>query len=239
MLLKGVKINIARLEEPLLLISDEDILLFQQLMKPILDFQLVECHFALSTKKSISLIRDIWLAMYKDRDKLFINSEHAMLYPIRLLLFELVSEEEYFKRLAKKSRDDECLSLLYAIIYLQFVLQWLEERFRGNKQICTYMKVLFPTTEDDKEDDYLTISREKTVAQALIVKAIRFEVQNNMQEFSSLLFQTYNSIEYLHEKMKNKNDIGTRVLPSMRNVADILNTFYSQRYTTNKADFTG
>lgn len=195
MLLNRVKINLNQLEGPLLLVSDEDILLFEQLIQPIVEFKLVECQLALSTRKSISTIRDIWLALYKDSEKIFINTEQAMLYPIRLVLFELVSTEEYFKRLAEKSRGDECLSLLYAIIYLQFVMQWLNEKFQGQQQICDSMKVVFaPTDERRPEDDHLTISKDKKLAQAVITKAIRFEVQNNQQEFSSLLFQTYSLI---------------------------------------------
>lgn len=235
MLLNRVTINLNDLEEPLLLISNEDVLLFQQLMQPVIEFKLVECQLALSTRKSISTIRDIWLALYKDSQTIVINNEQAMLYPIRLLLFELVSKEEYFKREAEKSRGDECLSLLYAIIYMQFVMQWIKEKFQGQQQICDSMKVVFaPTYEQRPEDNHLTISKEKKLAQAVIVKSIRFEVQNNQQEFSSLLFQTYNLIEYLHEKACCKSEVNTRKLPSMRNVAELLNTFYSKRYMANK-----
>ena len=72
--------------KPLLLVSEEDELLFQQLIQPTIEQELIQCQLALSTRKSISLIKDIWLAMYRDREKLYINSGHAMLYPIRLLL---------------------------------------------------------------------------------------------------------------------------------------------------------
>ncbi|MFJ7737859.1 hypothetical protein ACIQ2D_16215 [Lysinibacillus sp. NPDC097287] len=236
MLLHKDKVNLKQLEEPLLIISDEDILLFQQLMFPVLKFELVECKLALSTRKSISLIRDIWLALFKGSDTLIINSEQAMLYPIRLVLFEFVSKEEYFKHLAEKARGDKCLSLLYAIIYIQFVLQWLKEKFQGNGQICESSKMLLPQAGGNKkEDNYLTISREITVAQAIIVKSIRFEVQNNRQEFSSLLFQTYNLIEYLHEEASCKS-ADTRTLPSMRHVAEDLDTFYKKRYVANKTN---
>lgn len=235
MLLNRVDINLNYLEEPLLLISDEDVFLFQQLIQPVIEFKLVECQLALSTRKSVSTIRDIWLALYKDNQKIYVNTEQAMLYPIRLILFELVSKEEYFKRLAEKSRGDECLSLLYAIIYLQFVMQWLNERFRGQQQICDSMKVVFvPTDEQQPEDNHLTISKEKKLAQALIVKSIRFEVQKNQQEFSSLLFQTYNLIEYLHGKASGESELNTRTLPSMCDVAELLNTYYSKRYMANE-----
>lgn len=235
MLLNRVDINLNHLEKPLLLISEEDVLLFQQLIQPVIEFKLVECELALSTRNSISLIRDIWLALYKDSQKIFINSEQAMLYPIRLILFELVSKDEYFKRLAQKSRGDERLSLQYAIIYLQFMLQWVNEKFQDRQQIYDSARVVFlPTDAQRPEDTHLTISKEKKLAQAVIVKAIRFEVQNNQQEFSSLLFQTYNLIEYLHDKASCENEVNTRTLPSMRNVAETLNTFYSKRYIANK-----
>ncbi|MFJ7950045.1 hypothetical protein ACIQZG_00795 [Lysinibacillus sp. NPDC096418] len=237
MFVNRININLKQLEEPLLIINDQDVLLFQQLIQPVVEFKLVECRLALSSRKSISLVRDIWLSLYKDSDKLIINSEHAMLYPIRLILFELVLKGDHFKRLADKSRGDECLSLLYAIIYMQFVIKWLKEKFQDNEQICDSMKILFPAEENYRgEDNHLTISREKTIAQALIVKSIRLEVQNNPQEFSSLLFQTYNLIEYLHEEASIKSGVKTTALPSMRNVAEVLNTFYEKRYVTNKIE---
>lgn len=64
-------------------------------------------------------------------------------------------------------------------------------------------------------------------------------MQNNRQEFTSLLFQTYNFVIYLHEKVSAKESKNRTTLPSMCNVAETLNLFYSQRYTTDKADFSG
>jgi len=135
MIVNGIEIDIANLEKPLLLVSEEEELLFQRLLQPTIEHQLIQCQLALSTRKSISLVKDIWLAMYRDRENLYINSGHAMLYPIRLILFELVTQAKYFQRLAKKSRGDECLSFMYAVILLQFVLQWLKERFRDNQEV--------------------------------------------------------------------------------------------------------
>ncbi|WP_036130390.1 hypothetical protein [Lysinibacillus sphaericus] len=236
MLVNGIEIDLFDLEKPLLLVSKEDELLFNQLIKPTLEQGLIQCQLALSTRKSISLVRDIWLAMYKDLEKLFINSGHAMLYPIRLILFELVTQEEHFKRLAAKSRENECLSLIYAVIFLQFVMQWLKERFSDNQAVYDALKFLYRTTDDNADDDQTSITREQAVAQAIAVKSIRLEVQNNNQEFASLLFQTYNFVNYLHEKVDAKE---MTTLPSMRNVAETLNLFYSNRYTNNKAGFTG
>ena len=96
MIVNGIEIDLANLEKPLLLVSEEDELLFQQLIQPTIEQELIQCQLALSTRKSISLVKDIWLAMYRDREKLYINSGHAMLYPIRLILFELVTQAEYF-----------------------------------------------------------------------------------------------------------------------------------------------
>lgn len=101
MIVNGIKLDLANLEKPLLLVSEEDEHLFQRLIQPTIEKELIQCQLALSTRKSISLVKDIWLAMYRDREKLYINSGHAMLYPIRLILFELVTQAESFQRLAK------------------------------------------------------------------------------------------------------------------------------------------
>lgn len=238
MLINGIEIDLSKLEKPLLLVSEDEELLFRQLIQPILQHELVQCHLALSTKKSISLVKDFWLAMYKDREKLYINSEHALQYPIRLIIFELVTQADYFKRLSKKSFGDECLALIYAIVLLQFVLQWIKERFSENKEVYEALKLLYRTTEDNG-DDQTSPSREQSIGQAIAVKAIRSEVRENSQEFASLLYQTYNFLHYLHDIEKEKEGIETTRLPSMRNVEDTLNRFYNKRYTTNKASFTG
>jgi len=102
MLINGTEIDLANLEKPLLLINEDEEILFQRLMLPTLQYELIQCQLALSTRKSISLVRDFWLALYKDREQLYINSGHAMLYPIRLILYELVTKTEHFKRLSKK-----------------------------------------------------------------------------------------------------------------------------------------
>ncbi|MEY9975388.1 hypothetical protein [Lysinibacillus sp. RC79] len=238
MLINGIEIDLAKLEKPLLLVSEDEELLFRQLIQPTLEHELIQCQLALSTRKSISLVRDFWLAMYKDREKLYINSGHALLYPIRFIIFELVTQADYFKRLSKKSFGDESLSLIYAVVLLQFVLRWIKERFSDNKEVYEALKLLYRTT-DDHVDDQTSPSREQSIGQAIAVKAIRSEVRENAQEFASLLYQTHNFLHYLHDIEKEKEEKETTKLPSMRNVEDTLNQFYNKRYTTNKATFTG
>lgn len=238
MLINGIEIDLAKLEKPLLLVNEGEELLFLQLIQPTLEHELIQCQLALSTRKTISLVRDFWLAMYKDREKLYINSGHALLYPIRLIIFELVTQDDYFKRLSKKSFGDERLSLIYAVVFLQFVLQWIEERFSENMEVYEALK-LFYRTSDDNVDDQTSPSREQSIGQAIAVKAIRSEVRENSQEFASLLYQTYNCLLYLHDIEKEKEEKETTRLPSMRNVEDTLNRFYKKRYTTNKATIIG
>lgn len=233
MLINGIEIDLLKLEKPLLLVSEDEELLFQQLIQQTLKYELIQCQFAVSTRKAISLVKDFWLAMYKDREKLYIDSEHALLYPIRLIIFELVTQAEYFKRLSKKTFGDECLSLIYAIVLVQFVLQWLKERFSDNKEVYEALKLLYRTT-DDNVDDQSSPSREQSIGQAIAVKAIRFEVRENPQEFASLLYQTYNFLHHLHDIEQKE----TTNLPSMRNVEDTLNRFYNNRYSANKTTFT-
>jgi len=238
MIVNGIEIDLANLEKPLLLVSEEDELLFLQLIQPTIEQELIQCQLALSTRKSISLVKDIWLAMYRDREKLYVNSGHAMLYPIRLILFELVTQAEYFQRLAKKSRGDECLSLIYAVILLQFVLQWLKDRFSGNKEVYGALKRLYRVSDDELSKEPSCETREQKIAQAIAVKAIRFEVRENNQEFASLLYQSYNLIVFLHSKEK-EGDVEESILPSLRHLAEPLNLFYQERYTTNNPSFTG
>jgi len=239
MFINGTEIDLTNLEKPLLLVNEDEELLFQRLIQPTLEYELIQCQLALSTRKSISLVKDFWLALYKGREKLYINSGHAMLYPIRLILFELVTQAEHFKRLAKKSLGDECLSFIYAVVLLQFILQWLKDRFQNNNEVYEAMKLLYRATDDYLDDEQVPISREHLIAQAIAVKAIRYEVKENAQEFASLLYQTYNFLNHLHDKVKEKEEDETNSLPSMRNVADILNLFYSERYTTDNPSFTG
>lgn len=238
MLINGIEIDLAKLEKPLLLVSESEELLFRQLIQETLEHELTQCQLALSTKKSISLVRDFWFAMYKDREKLYINSGHALLYPIRLIIFEVVTQDDSFKRLSKKSFGDECLSLIYAIVLLQFVLLWIKERFSDNKEVYESLKFLYRTT-DDNLDDQSSPSREQLIGQAIAVKAIRSEVLENAQEFASLLYQTYNFLHYLHDSEKDKEQKDTTRQPSMKDVEETLNRFYETRYTTNKATFTG
>ncbi|MGE7950041.1 hypothetical protein [Lysinibacillus sp. NPDC093688] len=238
MLINGIEIDLAKLEKPLLLVSEDEEFLFLQLIQPTLEHELIQYQLALSTRKSISLVRDFWSALYKGQEKLYINSGHALLYPIRLIIFELVTQAEYFKRLSKKSFGDECLSLIYAIVLVQFVLRWIKERFSDNKEVNEALKLLYRTT-DDTVDDQTSPSREQSIGQAIAVKAIRFEVRENSQEFASLLYQTYNFLHYLHDIEKEKEQKETTKLSSVRNVEDILNRFYNKRYTTNNATFTG
>ncbi|MGE8035169.1 hypothetical protein [Lysinibacillus sp. NPDC093692] len=233
MLINGIEIDLAKLEKPLLLVSEDEELLFLWLIQPTLEHELIQCELALATRKSISLVRDFWLALYKGGEKLYINSEHALLYPIRLIIFELVTQAEYFKHLSKKSIGDESLSLIYAIILVQFVLRWIKERFSNNKEVYETLKLLYRTTDENAEDQ-LSPSREQSIGQAIAVKAIRFEVRENSQEFASLLYQTYNFLHYLHEEQKE-----TTKLSAIRNMEEILNRFYNNRYTTNKETFTG
>ncbi|MGE7113638.1 hypothetical protein [Lysinibacillus sp. NPDC047702] len=239
MFINGTEIDLTNLEKPLLLVNEDEELLFQRLIQPTLEYELIQCQLALSTRKSISLVKDFWLALYKGREKLYINSGHAMLYPIRLILFELVTQAEHFKRLAKKSLGDECLSLIYAVVLLQFTLQWLKDRFQNNNEVYEAMKLLYRATDDYLDEEQVPISREHLIAQAIAVKAIRYEVKENAQEFASLLYQTYNFLNHLHDKVKEKEGDETNSLPSMRDVADILNLFYSERYTTDNPSFTG
>lgn len=238
MIVNGIEIDIANLEKPLLLVSEEEELLFQRLLQPTIEHQLIQCQLALSTRKSISLVKDIWLAMYRDRENLYINSGHAMLYPIRLILFELVTQAKYFQRLAKKSRGDECLSFMYAVILLQFVLQWLKERFRDNQEVYSTLRLLYRVSDDEVRQEPCFETREQKVAQAVAVKAIRFEVREHTQEFTSLLSQSYKLIAFLHSKLHDEDGEAT-ILPSLRNIAETVNQFYKERYTTNNPSFTG
>lgn len=239
MFINGTELDLTNLEKPLLLVNEDEELLFQRLIQPTLEYELIQCQLALSTRKSISLVKDFWLVLYKGREKLYINSGHAMLYPIRLILFELATQAEHFKRLAKKSLGDECLSFIYAVVLLQFILQWLKDRFKNNNEVYEAMKLLYRATDDYLDDEQVPISREHLIAQAIAVKAIRYEVKENAQEFASLLYQTYNFLNHLHDKVKEREEDETNSLPSMRNVADILNLFYSERYTTDNPSFTG
>ncbi|MFJ8516323.1 hypothetical protein [Lysinibacillus xylanilyticus] len=235
MLINGIEIDLAKLEKPLLLVKEDEELLFRQLIQSTLEHELIQCQLALSTRKTISLVKDFWLAMYKDREKLYINSEHALLYPIRLIIFELVTQDDYFKRLSKKSFGDEWLSLIYAVVLLQFVLQWIKERFSDNQEVYEALILLY-INSDDNVDDQTSPSREQSIGQAIAVKAIRSEVRENSQEFASLLYQTYNFLHYLHDIEEEKE---TNKLPSIKNVDDTLNRFYKKRYTTNKSTTTG
>ncbi|WP_427108307.1 hypothetical protein [Lysinibacillus xylanilyticus] len=216
MLINGIEIDLAKLEKPLLLVKEDEELLFRQLIQSTLEHEPIQCQLALSTRKTISLVRDFWLAMYKDREKLYINSEHALLYPIRLIIFELVTQDDYFKRLSKKSFGDEWLSLIYAVVLLQFVLQWIKERFSDNQEVYEALKLLY-INSDDNVDDQTSPSREQSIGQAIAVKAIRSEVRENSQEFASLLYQAYNFLHYLHDIEEEKE---TNKLPSIKNVDD-------------------
>jgi len=225
MLINGIEIDLAKLEKPLLLVKEDEELLFRQLIKSTLEHELIQCQLALSTRKTISLVKDFWLAMYKDREKLYIDSEHALLHPIRLIIFELVTQDDYFKRLSKKSFGDEWLSLIYAVVLLQFVLQWIKERFSDNQEVYEALILLY-INSDDNVDDQTSPSREQSIGQAIAVKAIRSEVRENSQEFASLLYQTYNFLHYLHDIEEEKE---TNKLPSIKNVDDTLNRFYKKR----------
>ncbi|MGE7912813.1 hypothetical protein [Lysinibacillus xylanilyticus] len=239
MLINGIEIDLSNLEKPLLLVSEDEELLFQRLIQSTLEQGSIQCQLALSTRKSISIVRDFWLAMYKDQEKLYINSGHALLYPIRLIIFELVTQVEYFKRLSKKAFEDEWLSLIYAVVLLQFVLKWIKERFSDNKEVYEALKVLYRATDEYVDDDQTSPSRERSIGQAIAVKAIRFEVRENSEEFASLLNQTYNFVNYLYDKENETDEKETTKLPSMLNEEETLNLFYSKRYTTIKATFTG
>jgi len=238
-LINGNDIDLSNLEKPLLLVSEDEELLFQRLIQSTLEQGSIQCQLALSTRKSISIVRDFWLAMYKDQEKLYINSGHALLYPIRLIIFEHVTQAEYFKHLSKKAFEDEWLSLIYAVVLLQFILQWIKERLSDNKEVYEALKVLYRATDDNVDDDQTSPSRERSIGQAIAVKAIRFEVRENSEEFASLLNQTYNFVNYLYDKENETDEKETTKLPSMRNEEETLNLFYSKRYTTNKATFTG
>lgn len=54
MLINGTEINLANLEKPLLLMNEDEELLFQRLILPTIQYELIQCQLALSTRKSIS-----------------------------------------------------------------------------------------------------------------------------------------------------------------------------------------
>jgi len=45
-------------------------------------------------------------------------------------------------------------------------------------------------------------------------------------------------IAFLHSKLHDEDGEAT-ILPSLRNIAETLNQFYKERYTTNNPSFTG
>ena len=81
------------------------------------------------------------------------------------------------------------------MILLQFVLQWLKDRFSGNQEVYGALKRLYRVSDDELSTDP-PVKQENKIAQAIAVKAIRFEVRENNQEFASLLYQSYNLIVF-------------------------------------------
>ncbi|GLC88492.1 hypothetical protein [Lysinibacillus piscis] len=192
MSINDIEISLTNLEKPLLLISEEDEQLFQTLLQEVLTYKQWPL-LALSTKASTSLVKDIWCALY--RENVFINNEYAMFYPIRFILFELVMQEESIRHLAKKSLDHEYLSFIYAVIYTQLILHWLKERLSMDREVYEAVKLLYYSVEKENDEESEELSREFTIAQAIAVKAIRVEVQQNVRQFANQMRHAYELVQ--------------------------------------------
>lgn len=225
--------NIDKIDYGLIIMKQSEADTFAYYFEKALSSDLSKLEKTFSSLHTVSIVRDFWLVLYKGREKLVYNDEMAMIHPIRNILLQDVMADQHFKKLETVTYQDACKSLICAIIVTQFVLAWTQDTLRKDGEAHdNFIRVSnihvdeFQRHLAERSHDLTPLPRDILLAQTSVVKLLRSEYTHNPHEFSSVLFQAYNGINYIGiESIFEDNQ--QEVLAGLR---EVLKAFYDKRY---------
>lgn len=115
---------------------------FKKLFEQIVDYnQTLKERFG-GNHQSIMIIRDIWFLLLHEKAMEQNLKVKCKRYPMCYLYVMILLASEDVKAILYRTRNDEQLSLLYAIIYIEYFDEWLKQKVSASQLLTYYLRMI-------------------------------------------------------------------------------------------------
>ena len=115
---------------------------FKKLFEQIVDHnQTLKERFG-GNHQSIIIIRDIWFLLLHEKAMEQNVEVKCKRYPICYLYVRTLLASEDVKAILHRTRNDEQLSLLYAIIYIEYFNEWLKQKVSTSQLLKYHLRII-------------------------------------------------------------------------------------------------
>ena len=207
---------------------------FKTLFEQILQYnQTLKAKFK-EDHQSIIVIRDIWFLLFHEKAIEKRNEMACKCYPLRYLYITILLASEDFKAVQQKTRNDEQLALLFAIIYIEHFNKWLKLKVSASELLTYHLRIINSFYQEMmlNFDQYLTsplvIPRHVVFSEISFANEIKYVSLTKYCELKMWLHDAFRSIKKIENVISCKNHILKKRALLPHQLADLFSIFYAR-----------
>ena len=207
---------------------------FKMLFKQIIDHnQTLKERFG-GDRQSIIIIRDIWFLLLHEKATEQNFEAKCKRYPMCYLYIRTLLASEDVKAILHRTRNDEQLSLLYAIIYIEYFNEWLKQKVSTSQLLKYHLRIIdffyqetvlnFPNFFNDE----LIIPRHVVFSEIGLASEVKYLSSTKYCELKMKLHDAFRSIKKIENVISCKNHISKKRILLPQHLSDLFSIFYAR-----------
>ena len=180
--------------------------------------------------QSIVIIRDIWFLLLHEKATEQNFEVKCKRYPMCYLYVMILLANEDMKAILHRTRNDEQLSLLYAIIYIEYFNEWLKQKVSASQLLTYYLRIINSFYQETVVTltEKLIIPRHVVFSERGLVSELKYLSSVKSCELKAKLHDAFRSIKNIENVISCKNHISKKRTLLPQHLADLFSIFYAR-----------
>ena len=215
-------------------VEDETLYTFEQLLNKMYEHNATLQQRYEGDIIAFIILRDIWLLLVSNRIEMTIAPLKEAKYPIRTSLVNLLLANVRFQQHRKITVNDPFISLLFAIVYLEFLNKWVFKKINRNHILAYYLKELRSFYKHSIQQLHIVILKVKSIPRDIALYERSFAKELSMvskvkySEFQYEFLRAEQTLTKLQHVVSCKNHILNRRRLIPEHLSDLFSIFYAR-----------
>ena len=184
--------------------------------------------------QSIMIIRDIWFLLLHEKATEQNFEVKCKRYPMCYLYVMVLLASEDVKAILHRTRNDEQLSLLYAIIYIEYFNEWLKQKVSTSQLLKYHLRIINSFYQEtvlnfaEFLNEELIIPRHVVFSEIGLASEVKYLSSTKYCELKMKLHDAFRSIKKIENVISCKNHISKKRILLPQHLADLFSIFYAR-----------
>ena len=211
---------------------------FKALFEQILDYNETLKERFSGDHQSIIIIRDIWFLLFNNKATEQDFKKKCKRYPMCYLYVMILLSSKDIKSVLQRTRNDAQLSLLYAIIYIEYFNDWLRKKVSTSQLLKYHLRIINVFYQETVLNftgflnQELILPRYVVFSELGLAREIKYLSYTKYCELKLKLHDAFQSMKKIENVISCKNHILKKRILLPQHLADLFSIFYARSRIT-------